>query len=324
MRYGTMKMSRSAWIAIMGLALVAMSTRVVADKVAADPGNHEDLLALELAAYVIPDTSGIRMIRIEAGTFMMGSPEDEAGRSPDETQRQVTISRPFYMAETPVTQEQYIPVNIPDYKPLFIFAAAGGKSLPEIHSEGPFHTADRTISDSSRQPMEGVTWEKAMEFCARITARERDEGRLPEGYVYRLPTEAEWEYACRAGTTGPFNVSGAINEFAVGPGLDRPRPVKEERTPNAWGLYDMHGNVYEWCLDDYAPYGDGPATDPVGSSGDGRKVARGGCYLSGTLEGRDPDPVRQQRRLRSAARGRFQPDFPLPIVGLRIVLAPEM
>jgi len=322
MRYGTMKRGLPARMAMAGIALVALTARGGAEEAGA--GSTADLLTLEAAAYTVPDTSGIRLLRIEPGTFSMGSPAEEAGRSPDETLRQVTISRPFYMAETPITQEQYIPVNIPEYQPLFLFAAAYEHSLPEVHSDGPFHTVSRNIGDSSRHPMEGVTWEMARTFCARLTHRERAAGRLPQGYVYRLPTEAEWEYACRAETEGPFNTDGPLSGFCAGPGLEWTRPVKEERAPNAWGLYDMHGNVYEWCLDDYAPYGDGPAMDPVASAGDGRKVARGGCYLSGKLDGREPDPARDQRHLRSAARGKFLPDFPLPITGFRIVLGPEL
>jgi formylglycine-generating enzyme required for sulfatase activity len=290
---------------------------------AAKPVSSEAIVSLRAGSFEIPDSMGIRMIRIEKGKMTMGSPADEPGRWDDEMQHTVTVSRPFYVAETEITQEQYIPVVIPDYKPMFLSAAAYGFSLPEVHSGGPFNTVSRNIIDSSKHPMEGVIWEKAVEFCDKITERERTAGRLPEGYVYRLPTEAEWEYACRAGTTGRFNAEGAVNGFAVaGPNLETTKPVKEGRKPNAWGLYDVHGNVYEWCLDWYGPYDSGEVTDPVGPAKGEKKVARGGCYLSGKLDGRAPNPAKDQRCLRSAARGKFLPDFPLGILGFRPVLAP--
>ena len=274
--------------------------------------------------FEIPDSLGIKMIPIDKGSFTMGSPADDPGRSNDEKLHKVTISRPFYMSETEITQEQYIPVVIHDYKPFFIGAAAYGFSLPEVHSGGPFHTNSSKLLDSAKHPMSGVIWEKAGEFCNKITERERKAGRLPEGYVYRLPTEAEWEYACRAGTTGRFNVEGVLNSFAVGPNQEQTSLVKEGRKPNAWGLYDMHGSVYEWCLDWYASYDESQTVDPLGPAKGERRVARGGCYLSGKLDGRAPNPDMDLRCLRSAYRGKFVPDFPLGILGFRIVLGPDI
>jgi formylglycine-generating enzyme required for sulfatase activity len=265
--------------------------------------------SLKAGQFEVPDSVGIQMIRVDAGSFTMGSPKNEPGRKADEAQRKVKIAKPFYVAETEITQEQYIPVVIPEYEPMFLRAAGWGRSLPELHSGGPFHTASGSIPNSSRHPMEGVTWAKAVEFCEKMTERQRKAGRLPKGYVYRLPTEEEWEYACRAGTTGRFNVDGAAIRFAVAAGQGATSAVKGERKPNAWGLYDMHGNVYEWCLDSYGKTG--------------MKIARGGCYITGKLEGREPDSARDEAHLRSAARGTFDPDFPLPIVGFRVVLAPE-
>jgi len=276
--------------------------------------------SLKMAAFEVPNTLGIKMLPIDKGAFTMGSPDNEPGRSSDEKQHSVTISRPFFMSEAEITQEQYIPVAIPDYKPFF----AAGSGLPEVHSGGPFHTNSAKILDSSKHPMSGVAWEKAVEFCSKITERERKAGRLPDGYVYRLPTEAEWEYACRAGTTGRFNTEGSIKDFSVGPYLDLTSPVKEGRKPNAWGLYDMHGNVYEWCLDWYGPYNDSQTVDPVGPAKGEKRVARGGCYLSGKLDGRAPNPDMDARCLRSAYRGKFIPDFPLGIIGFRIVLGPDL
>ena len=284
------------------------------------PVSASEIVSLKSAGFEIPDSLGIRMVRIEKGEMSMGSPAGEAGRRDDEKQHRVSISRPFYMAETEITQGQYLPVMIPEYKPFF-----SGSNLPEVHAGGPFNNVSRNVIDPSKHPMEGVVWQKAAEFCEKITERERKAGRLPEGYVYRLPTEAEWEYACRAGGAGPFNQEGAIPGFAVaGPNLENTRPVKEERKPNAWGLYDMHGNVYEWCLDWYGPYDSGVVTDPAGPATGEKKVARGGCSLSGKLDGRAPNPARDQSPLRLAARGRFLPDFPLSILGFRPVLAPSV
>ncbi len=311
-------------IAALGLTVGLAPKSYARDDNAKEAVPAEEIVSLKAGSFEIPGSKGICMIRIEKGQFMMGSPENEAGREAGEIQHTVTISHPFYMAEDEITQEQYIPINIPDYKPMFTGKASWGTSLPELHSNGPFHTPGPGIVDSSRHPMEGVTWDKAVEFCTALTERERQAGRLPKGYVYRLPTEAEWEYACRAGSTGRFNVDGTLGSFAAAGGLKTTVPVKEERKPNAWGLYDMHGNVYEWCLDWYGNYDGKPATDPVGPAEGTKKVARGGCYLSGTGDSEKPDPAKEQRWLRSAARGRFLPDLPLPIVGLRVVLGPEI
>ena len=244
-----------------------------------------------------------------------------------EVEHSVTISRPFYMAETEVSQEQYIPAMIPDYEPMFIRAAPYGHSVPEVHSGGPFVTESKYLGDTSKHPMEGVVWAKAVEFCEKLTEKERKAGRLPEGYVYRLPTEAEWEYACRAGTEGPFNTEGMLKYFSWGPNVGRLRwtdKVKGGRKPNAWGLYDMHGNVYEWCLDCYGPYGKQNQKDPTGPAEGEQKVARGGSWQSGKRDGAEHDPAKEVRFMRSGSRNRFLRDLPLGIIGFRVILGPEL
>ena len=126
-------------------------------------------------------------------------------------------------------------------------------------------------------PVETVSWDDAMEFCRKLTERERQAGRLPTGTIYTLPTEAQWEYACRAGTTGDnagevdamawyYKNSGAATH-AVG-----------TKRANAWGLHDMHGNVWEWCLDWYGPYFGGRVTDPKGVPSGTLRVRRGGSW----------------------------------------------
>ena len=260
---------------------------------------------------------GIKMKLIPAGTFIMGSGKTEADRREDEVRHEATITRPFYMGVYEVTQKQYYDIMLPDFDhdswqywrgPLHAGAAynyrdwrggEGGKLRPQY-------------------PMECVTWHKAVEFCKKITAREKKAGRLPKGYVYRLPTEAEWEYACRAGSKGPYNVEGDaknkdyLKTFAnVQAGETMPVGRKK---PNAWGLYDMHGNVYEWCLDWYGPYPAGKAKDPAGPGEGKKKVARGGCWTG------EPGPF-----LRSASRYKFSPDVNFyAILGFRVVLAPQV
>jgi formylglycine-generating enzyme required for sulfatase activity len=188
-------------------------------------------------------------------------------------------------------------------------------------------------------PMECVTWERARAFCRELTDIERDAGRLPDGYVYRLPTEAEWEYACRAGTKGPYNFEanytslGAIRTFAWVDDFNwvnfGTRAVGT-RKPNAWGLYDMHGNVYEWCLDWYGPYPKGAVTDPTGPDAGKEKVVRGGCFSGIDKKGgKIPDREGLARQvhpfMRSASRYRVPPDLGyLAIVGFRVVLGPAV
>jgi formylglycine-generating enzyme required for sulfatase activity len=226
------------------------------------------------------------------------------------------------MARTEVTQDQYLPVMVPEYNPLFLDAGAWGWSLPEVHQGGPFLTPSKYNPDTSQYAMDGVTWDKAVTFCKKITERERKAGRLPKGYVYRLPTEAEWEYACRAGSTGMFNTDGHLKYFCVAVGGSENRKVGFGRKPNTFGLYDMHGSVYEWCSDWYGPYEEGAQTDPAGPATGTRRIARGGAYLSGKVPvGEEADINRDYRYLRNASRGNFKPDMPIGIHGFRPVLA---
>jgi formylglycine-generating enzyme required for sulfatase activity len=291
--------------------------------------------------YTVPSVS-MKMKLIPAGSFTMGSAKTEPNRRADETQHKVTISKPFYMGVYEVTQKQYYDIMLP-----------GFDHDSWQYVRGPIHAGTalfyrarkaRYVYEGGKlnlqHPMECVTWDKAMEFCRIITKRERKAGRLPKGYVYRLPTEAQWEYACRAGTKGPYNVDSDrktaeqlkspkyIKTFAnVGEG--KPIDVGGMK-PNAWGLYDMHGNVYEWCLDWYAPYPDGDATDPVGPSEGKKRVARGGCF-NGTAPHAPPGVIARADSfssigpfLRSASRYRFHPDVNFyAILGFRVVMAPE-
>jgi hypothetical protein len=179
---------------------------------------------------------------IPAGAFVMGSPEDEKGRYDNERQHPVEITQPFLLKTTAVTQAQW----------------------QAIMSDNPAY-----FQGDDRRPVEQVSWEDAVRFCEALSAQ--------TGGAYRLPTEAEWEYACRAGTTGARY--GDLDAVAwYGNNAQRTtRPVGEKQ-PNPRGLYDMLGNVWEWCQDWYDEHPSEPQRDPKGPpSGDGR-VVRGGAW----------------------------------------------
>ncbi len=320
---------------------VPLLALVLAGGAAGASDDASQLRALKAKQWTVP-ALGLKMVRIPAGSFAMGSPQDEIDRRKDETQHQATIGNPFYMGVYEVTQEEYYSVMLPDFDHDSWQYARGpihaGLALfyRERKGRGDYTGGKLRL----RNPMECVPWVKAREFCQKVTERERKAGRLPKGYVYRLPTEAEWEYACRAGSTGPYNVKGDtdtaehlrsadyLNSFAnVGGGS----PVKVgSRKPNAWGLYDMHGNVYEWCLDWYGPYPTGRVKDPTGPAEGKGRVARGGCF-NGPAPYSPPGQIARGDCfsgagpfLRSASRYRFSPDVDFyAILGFRVVLGPE-
>lgn len=167
----------------------------------------------------------------------------------------VTITRDFWIGKYEVTQGE--------------FAAVAGRN--------PSHFA----GDSNR-PVEKVTFIDASNYCAAVTARERKAGRLPEGFEYRLPSEAEWEYACRAGSTNLFafgNDAGVADQFAwTAENCDATTHPVGQKLPNAWGLFDMHGNVWEWCADWFEPYPAMPLSDPVGPPASKYKLFKGGGW----------------------------------------------
>jgi formylglycine-generating enzyme required for sulfatase activity len=240
---------------------------------------------------------GLKLTYIPPGSFTMGSPNSEPDRYPDEgPQHLVIITRPFYLGTYPVTQRQYTAVM--GENPSYFQEARGG---------GPDH------------PVERVSWSDAVEFCRRLS-------ELPEeraaGRVYRLPTEAEWEYACRAGTTTPFHYGEAFSSRLAnfngrypyggaikGPNLEQTSRVGSYQ-PNGWGLYDLHGNVWEWCQDYYGEryYAKSPREDPQGPTTGVMRVVRGGsCCNIG-------------RFCRSAYRFGVSPGNRDLDVGLRVVM----
>ncbi|MBL8868730.1 MAG: SUMF1/EgtB/PvdO family nonheme iron enzyme [Planctomycetaceae bacterium] len=191
---------------------------------------------------------------IQPGTFTMGSPTSEVGRLSKETQHEVTLSRPYYLGVYEVTQEQY----------------------EKVMGTNP------SSFKGTRHPVEMVSWEDAKEFIAKLNSLSAEQSA---GREYRLPTEAEWEHACRAGSKAGYSFGddasalGKYGWFADNSG-SKTHPVGEKQ-PNSWGLHDMHGNVYEWCEDWYGSYPAGAVIDPTGPSVDFRRVSRGGSWYSG-------------------------------------------
>ncbi|MFN7900028.1 MAG: formylglycine-generating enzyme family protein [Synechococcaceae cyanobacterium] len=248
----------------------------------------------------------LRLIQIQAGEFLMGSSASEPQRSDNEGPQHRVRLASFLLGQTPVTQTQWQLV-------------AGWPKLELDLSANPARFA------GPRRPVERVNWLEAMEFCRRLSER--------SGHTYSLPSEAQWEYACRAGTTTPFAFGETITPelanydgnytYANGP----KGQYRSETTPvasfpaNAWGLHGMHGNVWEWCLDHWHPGYAGAPTD-------------GSAWLDG--EGLNPESNREKQRLlrggswitdpwhcRSAYRTHYLPGFAYSHVGFRVFCLPQ-
>ncbi len=228
-------------------------------------------------------TTGMEFVLIPSGRFTMGSPSSEPDRRSDEgPQHEVTLSRPFYMGKYEVTQAQW--------------QAVMG------NNPSGFQGCDQC-------PVERVSWNDMQEFIQMLNERAGMTG-------YRLPTEAEWEYACRAGSQGVYSFgddAGSLEWYAWhgGNSSGKTHPVGRKRA-NAWGLYDLHGNVWEWCQDWYGPYAPGALTDPTGPSSGPYRVFRGGSWLN--------DPW----ALRCSHRNGFVPsDRNAAILGFRLAFSPQ-
>jgi formylglycine-generating enzyme required for sulfatase activity len=202
--------------------------------------------------HVVPEV-GIELVWIEPGSFLMGSPPEEGGRDKAEgVQRRVTLSQGFWIGKTEVTQREYESVT--------------GVNPSRFKEVGP------------DAPVERVSWVDAMAYCEKLT--ERQAGRLPEGYAFNLPTEAQWEYACRAGSTEAY--PGYLDAMAwYEENSGETTHAVAQKKPNAWGLHDMAGNVLEWCFDWYGEYGFQAETDPTGPSFGHFRMARGGSWRVG-------------------------------------------
>jgi formylglycine-generating enzyme required for sulfatase activity len=258
----------------------------------------------QLPTNVVPLTN---MIWISPGTFTMGSPTNEAERGPnDETQHTVTLTRGFYMGKYLVTQGDYLAL---------------------IGSNPSYFVATNGYVQNTNRPVEEVTWYNASNYCARLTQQETLAGRLPNGWSYRLPTESEWEYTCRAGTTttvyygndlrsGMANFDGGHEYNSALGTINNPSGINLSQTtivgsyePNAWGLSDMCGNVEEWCSDWYGTYPSGSAIDPQGPATGTYRIIRGGSWGY------------QGVYCRSAFRGDADPTVAFGNYGFRVVLA---
>jgi sulfatase modifying factor 1 len=225
--------------------------------------------------------TGMRFVLIRPGHFEMGSPPGEAGRRDDETRHGVTLTHPYYLATTEVTQRQWV--------------ALMGSNPSQFRSAGP------------QAPVERVSWSEVQEFLRRLNAG-------GEG-VFRLPTEAEWEYACRAGTETSYSFGRLLTTSDANYDGRYPLPGQRrgqyrERTvavasfqPNAWGLYDMYGNVWEWCADAYCPYPTGDVIDPEGACRSPYKVIRGGSWYFGADAARSASRYTHEPQLRGFSIG---------------------
>jgi formylglycine-generating enzyme required for sulfatase activity len=233
--------------------------------------------AEEGQAWTIPDLN-LTLVPIAQGMFAMG--DGGSGEADEKPVTRVTLTRPYWLGKTEVTQRQY----------------------ETVMGSNPSHFKGESL------PVERVSWEEAMEFCRRLSEREEAAGRLPLGYVYTLPTEAQWEYGCRAGTTGDY--AGDLNAmgwYSQNSGnTTRAVAIKQA---NAWGLYDMHGNVWEWCADWKGDYVGGTVTDPRGASSGTLRVFRGGGWFNGASG------------CRSALRNKIGPSDRFTLVGFRLALS---
>ena len=247
-----------------------------------------------------PGVRPANFVWIPPGSFLMGSPEAELGRDGDEgPQTRVAITKGFWLSKYEVTQAEY-------------------SSL--------VGTNPAVFLGDLECPVESVSWYEATNYCSKLTARELGLGRLPRGYRYSLPTEAQWEYACRSGTTTATSLGSTLNSTqanfrgtmpyngaAIGPFVGRTSRVGAY-APNAWGLYDVHGNVGEWCLDGATgSYSGTEETDPVGPrTGPGVRSVRGGAWFN------YGEQCRSATRFRNWAEGRND------AIGFRVALLTDL
>jgi formylglycine-generating enzyme required for sulfatase activity len=220
---------------------------------------------------------GIKFVSVPPGTFLMGSPKEEGGRKENEIEHKVTLTKAFYLGVTTVTKSQWNAVM---------------KQAADLRKR------DRNL------PVETVSWEDCQEFIKKL--------RALDGKPYRLPTEAEWEYACRAGTTTAYFCGNTLSLKQANYGKGMKGQSKLATTPvgrypaNPWGLHDMHGNVWEWCQDWFGDYPPQDVVDPQGPKGGQERVLRGGSFTD------------IAQHCRSATRHKYEPNGRDHTVGFRV------
>jgi len=215
------------------------------------------------------------------GTFVMGSPVGEASRNNNERQHEVTLTRGFWLLETEVTQ--------------LMWESVMGNNPSRFKGE--------------KRPVEQVTWHDSQEYVEKLNTLLADTSGVPAGFKVSLPTEAQWEYACRSGTATTYYFGDTLSkEQANFAGSVGQTTDVGSYPANAWGLRDMHGNVWEWCLDWWGDYPENAVTDPTGVSQGTDRVDRGGSWYNDAWASR------------SALRGNFDPAETNALLGLRIAL----
>lgn len=284
------------WLALVVLAAVSFA-------------GSSGLAQLETVSLDLGSNLPLEWIRLPAGAFEQGSPESEADRGPDETRRSVTLSKPFLIGKFPITRAQFERFTSETrYLTEGERGTSGGFGWDgtAVRQGKTYSWKNPGFSQTPDHPVTGVTYGDALSFCRWLSTK--------SGRTFTLPTEAQWEYACRAGTTSAWH-NGDSASLAHQIAWFHPTAAHQthpvgELAPNPWGLH-IGGNVAEWCLDWYGPYSPGPVTDPVQSnpnlSDKPRRVLRGGSWL------------RAQSNTRSAARYRNDPGSRNPDNGFRVV-----
>ena|GEM_PF-1121292 len=251
-------------------------------------------LGRQFKVHLVPSVKNMEMIWVEPGTFMMGSPSTEQGRngsfiSTEEDLREVRLTKGLFLGKYEVTQAQ----------------------LAAITAEDP------SKFKGKNRPVENVSWDQVISFCRKLTIIEKRAGRLRPGWKYTLPTSAEWEYACRAGTQSVYSWGNTINEsntyFDVIPRVHHNNTYRAKEVgqfaPNPWGFYDMHGNVAEWTTDFYVPsFPKAQKVDPKGPPSGSLRVYRGGAGAFG------------KAGLRSASIHNASPGYRQSTLGFRLAL----